>query len=446
MTVRRTSPPRPRWPPRGLVCRRRRTPAPARCLLGACRALTPGPLGPRLLGTEARAPTSHRHTAPAAGRPPLHALRIRTRYGYSPTLYLARQPRPTLRQDPPPEPAPSALGGRPALCRPTGRRNTAQRLAQRLAGAGYRRPGRPRSGPARPGGGHRPLRLLCQDSPLPEELYERAATFQSARIYDRSGRLLFEFFDPEGGRRTVAAYEEIPDVVVHATVATEDASFFTNPGVSPLSTARALWQDLRAGEAVYGGSTITQQVVKNLFLTRERTVARKVQEAILATELTRRYSKEEILTVYLNDAYFGNLAYGISAAADTYFGKDTEDLELHEAALLAGLIQAPVLYDPYAYPDAALARRGIVLGLMQRRGYIDASQCAPPRRCPGRAQSHGQHACPAHGHARARAAGGTGGRTAPLPRGAAGPHHARPRPPRSRPRRPCAREWRGWRG
>ncbi len=218
--------------------------------------------------------------------------------------------------------------------------------------------------------------------PSPEELYERAATFQSARIYDRSGRLLFEFFDPEGGRRTVAAYEEIPDVVVHATVATEDASFFTNPGVSPLSTARALWQDLRAGEAVYGGSTITQQVVKNLFLTRERTVARKVQEAILATELTRRYSKEEILTVYLNDAYFGNLAYGISAAADTYFGKDTEDLELHEAALLAGLIQAPVLYDPYAYPDAALARRGIVLGLMQRRGYIDASQVRAAKEMP----------------------------------------------------------------
>ena len=86
--------------------------------------------------------------------------------------------------------------------------------------------------------------------PSPEELYERAATFQSARIYDRHGRLLFEFFDPQGGRRTVAAYEEIPDVVVQATVATEDASFFTKPGVSPLSTLRALWQDLRAGEAV----------------------------------------------------------------------------------------------------------------------------------------------------------------------------------------------------
>ena len=162
--------------------------------------------------------------------------------------------------------------------------------------------------------------------PSPDEMYARAVTFQSARIYDRHGRLLFEFFDPNGGRRTVARYDELPPVVVAAVVATEDSSFFSNPGVNPVATARALWQDLRYGEMVFGGSTITQQVVKNLFLTRERTVERKVQEAILATELTRRYTKPEILEVYLNDAYFGNLAYGIGAAANTYFGFDSAPL------------------------------------------------------------------------------------------------------------------------
>ncbi len=210
--------------------------------------------------------------------------------------------------------------------------------------------------------------------PSVDELSERAETFQSARIYDRNGELLFEFFDPTGGRRSVVAYDEIPTVVIQATVATEDGSFFTNAGVSPLSTARALWQNLRAGEAVFGGSTITQQVAKNVFLTTERTLDRKIQEAILATELTRRYSKNDILAVYLNNTYFGNLAYGISAAAETYFGKDVADLDLHEAALLAGLIQAPVYWDPYTNPDGALGRRSVALGLMERRGYITAEE------------------------------------------------------------------------
>ena len=163
--------------------------------------------------------------------------------------------------------------------------------------------------------------------PSPDEMYARAVTFQSARIYDRHGRLLFEFFDPNGGRRTVARYDELPPVVVAAVVATEDSSFFSNPGVNPVATARALWQDLRYGEMVFGGSTITQQVVKNLFLTRERTVERKVQEAILATELTRRYTSRHPRGY--RTLHFGNLAT-IGAAANT-MGRRL-DLVLHEAA------------------------------------------------------------------------------------------------------------------
>ena len=210
--------------------------------------------------------------------------------------------------------------------------------------------------------------------PSPQELHERATPFQSTKIYDRDGNLLYEVFDPLGGRRSVVPFADIPSVAVEATVAVEDGTFFSNPGLNPLSMARALYQDLRHGGIVQGGSTITQQLVKNLFLSRERTLSRKLREAILSAEITRRYTKTEILETYLNEVYFGNLAYGIGAAAETYFGKRTSDLSLHEAALLAGLIQSPALYDPYVNPEAALVRRAIVLRLMHRRGYISTVQ------------------------------------------------------------------------
>lgn len=210
--------------------------------------------------------------------------------------------------------------------------------------------------------------------PSPRELYERTTPFKSTKIYDRRGELLFEIFDPLGGRRTVVDFDEIPPVVVEAVVATEDATFFSNPGVNPLAIARALYVDLRSGEIVQGGSTITQQLVKNLFLTSERKLSRKVKEAILSAEITRRYSKAEILEIYLNEVYFGNLAYGIGAAAETYFGKEVEDLNLAEAALLAGLLQSPARYDPYTNPEVALARRRTALRLMREEGYITRAQ------------------------------------------------------------------------
>ena len=210
--------------------------------------------------------------------------------------------------------------------------------------------------------------------PSPEELYERATPFKSTKIMDRNGTLLFEVFDPLGGKRTIVSYTDIPDIVIQAFVATEDKTFFVNPGVNPVSIVRALYKDLRAREVVGGGSTITQQLVKNLYLTPERTVKRKVQEAILAAEITRRYSKAEILEVYLNEIYLGNLAYGIGAAAETYFGKSVSELTLPEAALLAGLPQSPAGYDPYLHPEAALARRKTVLRLMAEAGYITAAE------------------------------------------------------------------------
>ena len=206
--------------------------------------------------------------------------------------------------------------------------------------------------------------------PSPEELYARTTEFKSTKILDRHGRLLYEIIDPLGGKRIIVRFTDLPSVLIEATIATEDPTFFTNLGVSPTGIARALYQDLKHGDRRQGGSTITQQLVKNLFLTPEKTYKRKIQEAILATEITRRYSKADILEVYLNEIYLGNLAYGLGAAAETYFGKQAAQLDLAESALLVGMIQSPAIYDPYIDPDAALARRATILDLMLRRGYI----------------------------------------------------------------------------
>ncbi|MCE5258985.1 MAG: penicillin-binding protein 1C [Chloroflexi bacterium] len=210
--------------------------------------------------------------------------------------------------------------------------------------------------------------------PSPQELYQRATPFQSTRIYDRNGRLLYEVFDPQGGKRTIVRYDDISPWVVRAVVSTEDRTFFTNPGFSPRGIVRAIYQNVMAGYTVSGASTITQQLVKNVYLTTEQTLTRKVKEAILAVEITRRYEKDEILEVYLNEVYFGNMAYGISAAAESYFGKQPTDLTLSESALLAGMLQSPAMYDPYLDPQAALDRRTIVLNLMVEAGYISQEE------------------------------------------------------------------------
>jgi len=225
--------------------------------------------------------------------------------------------------------------------------------------------------------------------PSPEELSIRANTFESTKIYDRSGRLLFEVFDPSGGRRTRVSLERIPLDVRNATIATEDPTFYANPGFNPLSILRAFYYNFRERDIVSGASTITQQLVKYVFLSPEVTYSRKIKEAILATELTRRYSKDEILELYLNQIYYGNLAYGIGTAAEVYFNRPVEELTLAEATLLAGIPQAPAIYDPYTNLAAAKIRQGIVLDLMVKRDYITAEEArraqteplelAPPR-------------------------------------------------------------------
>jgi penicillin-binding protein 1C len=208
---------------------------------------------------------------------------------------------------------------------------------------------------------------------LPERLNQA-----SVRITDRNGRILYEILPESGGRHAALSFEDIPQCMLDATIAVEDENFYQNPGVDPVGILRAFWINLRGGETIAGGSTITQQVARTLLLSEqergERTLRRKLREAVLAWQITRHYSKNEILALYLNQSYYGGLAYGVEAASQTYFGKPATELLLPECALLAGLAQAPSLYDPYTNPDLARQRQGIVLGLMEQDGYITPEQ------------------------------------------------------------------------
>lgn len=208
--------------------------------------------------------------------------------------------------------------------------------------------------------------------------FSRYKVEPSIRITDRHGRLLYEVLPESSGRHRHIGIESIPIELQLATVSTEDASFYTNPGLDLKGIVRALWINLRGGEAVSGGSTITQQVARNLLLSPderyERTLRRKLRETILAWQITRLYSKDEILELYLNQMNYGAMAYGVEAAAQTYFAKSAADLDLAESALIAGLLQAPGLYNPYLDPEAAKARQEVVLALMEKHGLITEEQ------------------------------------------------------------------------
>ena len=203
-------------------------------------------------------------------------------------------------------------------------------------------------------------------------------TLPTTIIYDRQGRLLYQITDQTRGLNRTVALDELAPCMVQATLATEDANFYRHPGVDLQGILRALWINVRGGEVVAGGSTITQQVVRNLFLDpaqrQERTLRRKLREGVLALELTYRYSRDDILALYLNQTYYGNMAYGVEAAAWAYFGKSARDLTLAECAMLAGLPQAPAAYSPLTNPQAAKARQRVVLDLMVKQGYVSAEE------------------------------------------------------------------------
>ena len=205
---------------------------------------------------------------------------------------------------------------------------------------------------------------------LPEvqDLRDRAAKFETTRILDREGNVLYELLDPNAGRRTYVPLDEISPFLVAATIATEDSNFYSHPGYDVLAIARSFYYNLVSDEIVSGASTITQQLTKMLLLSPEeqvsRTYVRKLREAILAAEITRQYSKDDILELYLNEINFGNHAYGVEAAAQTYFNTTAKKLTLGQASFLAGLPQLPAIYDIYTNREVTLRRHESVLVLM----------------------------------------------------------------------------------
>lgn len=208
--------------------------------------------------------------------------------------------------------------------------------------------------------------LLVVETPSIATLKDYRPSIAS-RVYSDDGQLVDEFFLED---RKVIKIAEVPKVVINAFVAAEDSRFFEHKGIDIQSISRAFFKNLGAGRIVQGGSTITQQVAKSLFLSPEKSYTRKLKEAILAYKIDRYLTKEEILNLYLNHIYLGHGTYGIEAAAQGYFGKSARHLTLPEAALLAGLPKAPSAYSPFTNPERARQRQAYVLERMYEDGYI----------------------------------------------------------------------------
>ena len=209
---------------------------------------------------------------------------------------------------------------------------------------------------------------------------------EASIIYDKNGneasKLLVQ-------NRESVTYAEIPELIKVAFIATEDKRFEEHEGIDYYAIARALVKDVLEGSAAEGGSTITQQLARNLFLNNDKTIFRKATEMSIATALEGQFTKDQILEMYLNRIYFGKGAYGIKAAAKTYFGKDNlDDLELWEVATLAAIPKSPTYYNPIDYPDRSKLRRDTVLLLMADQGKITVEQKINAQAQPIKVSTH----------------------------------------------------------
>ncbi len=212
--------------------------------------------------------------------------------------------------------------------------------------------------------------LFAFNLPSPDKIVRREGF--STKILDRNGKVLYDIYADQ--RRTPVPLDEIPVYLRQATVAIEDKNFYKHQGFDPSGIFRAIFNIVFRGR-LQGGSTLTQQLVKNVLLTPERTIFRKIREFILAIQIERRYSKDEILQMYLNEAPYGGTAWGVEAAAEVYFGKKVKELSLVESAILAGLPQRPSVYSPYSStPKAYIGRTKQVLRRMREDGYITKEQ------------------------------------------------------------------------
>ncbi|MDP1629130.1 MAG: transglycosylase domain-containing protein, partial [bacterium] len=215
---------------------------------------------------------------------------------------------------------------------------------------------------------------FIRDLPNPENLFSDRQIIESTKIYDRTGEILL--YDVHGEeRRTVIAFSEINDWVKKATIAAEDADFYAHRGFDIRGIGRAVLKNIFNRQTLQGGSTITQQLVKNSFLTPEKTISRKIKEFLLALAIEKKYSKDEILELYLNQIPYGNNAYGIETAANTYFNKRASELSLAEAAYLAALPQAPSYYSPHGNRQEELEnRKNYILERMKKLDFIQEEE------------------------------------------------------------------------
>lgn len=212
---------------------------------------------------------------------------------------------------------------------------------------------------------------ILYNLPSPDKLVTRDV-HASSKIYDRNGLLLYSLYKDEN--RTLISSEEIPQHVKLATLAAEDSEFYSHKGFSIKGMSRALYKIITEGK-ITGGSTITQQLIKNTLLTPEQTVVRKIKELALAILVEQKYTKDQILTMYLNEVNYGGTAYGIKEAARSYFDKSLSDLSIAEAALLAGLTKSPTQLSPFGtYPQRSIDRKNEIVELMYENGFITNSQ------------------------------------------------------------------------
>ncbi len=203
---------------------------------------------------------------------------------------------------------------------------------------------------------------------------------ERSELVTADGKVLKQIFGEEN--RKIVALKDLPAHVPNAIMAVEDARFKEHDGVDLIGIVRAVKANLDSNDTVQGGSTITQQVVKNLFLTSERSYSRKAAEAVLSVQVDRMYSKEQILELYMNLIYMGHNAYGVEAASETYFGKPAKELQLHEAALIAGLIRGPEIYSPYRNYAATKKRQGFVLDRMAEHKFISREEAETAKKAP----------------------------------------------------------------
>lgn len=211
------------------------------------------------------------------------------------------------------------------------------------------------------------MRYIFSGIPPVYEMEEYTPSLTS-KVFDRNGKLMHEFSIE---KRSMVPLEEIPVDLQNGVVAMEDRDFFSHAGFSVRGILRALMHDVLTGRAKQGGSTLTQQLSRGVFLTQQKKIIRKIREIVLAVQIEHRFSKPEILQLYLNEIYLGSGAYGVKAAAKRYFNKDLSELTTGEAALLVGLIPSPGNYNPFANPQRAKARRNLVLQVMHDQGYIN---------------------------------------------------------------------------